>query len=312
MKLETFLCDTCNNALDVQSNPNGITLLPRCVITANCNGKMSQVKKLFVADGQYQSAYGSVNTTWSRRPLLYTHTQTAPRTTWIVPHSLGNIPILNVYVIDLHGNQIIADKSTYTITSNGDMSSVITFTTATSGSVECIIRQFTAQRNFNSITSATSSSLELTQNYVLVVASKLQNVSSLEVTIDSKSDTAIELFPDPSMLALTPWTDIQYVVIDNQRYKLYAINMTGLATLANVVSSFFVSKINETIPTLKSTYILLANAPYSHPTDRNLANVIDIAALTQTNQYLTSIVDRVLFSDTSQIRNVYPPMDPIA
>jgi hypothetical protein len=270
---------------------------------------MSQVNKLFVSDEQYHNS-GTSSAAWSKRPLIYDHKQLAARKVWNFDHNLGTQPILNVYAEDLEGNLQQLDSSQYTVTLLSDSKAIIAFGTALTGTVQCLVRQ-SANKVVYSTTEATAAPVKtrLLYNQTIVLASKVANISTLTLVVNSSPQKVVTLSTDPSALAKTPWVDIQYVTINNERYKLFSIDASSLSAGESTTASFWFSLVSGAVPVRGETYVLLAKEPYAHSVDKLLSSVVDISVVNPTFQSFTSLVANTLYCDPKLVASVYPPME---
>jgi hypothetical protein len=287
-------------------------MFPRCVITKNCRGLMSQVSKLFVTSDQYHDA-GTSSDAWVQRPMLYDHTQTAARKVWNFTHNLGTQPILNVYVYDFDGKLLPLTPDQYTVVNLTDTIAIIAFDTAQTGIVQCLVRQSANKVTYATVDEkvSTAQTVRLLYNQTIVLATRLPSVDSLTLTINANPLTVVTLNSDQSTLWTTPWADVYYVTINNERYRLYGIDAEGLSAGASSVASFWFSAINNQTPIRGDTYVLLAKEPYQHKVDRLLTSVVDVSAVNTNLQSLTSLVGSTLYCDPKLVASIYPQMDPV-
>jgi hypothetical protein len=308
MKTDTFTCDTCKRAIDVDQNPTGISVFPRCVITANCRGLMSQVRKLFVIGEQYHTS-GTSSDAWVQRPMMFDHKQVALRKVWTFKHNLGTMPILNVYISDSEGNMRPLDSTEYSLLSLTETTASISFDTARTGMVQCLVRQ-----SANDIVverAAAVSTVQTTRliyNQGLVIAAK-QAVSTVTLVINSTPRRTVTLRADPVSLAQTPWSGVSSVRINGSLFNVVALNAAELNVSNGVAASYWIEAINGVKVARGDAYVLLAKDPYQHKVDKVMSNVVDVASLNPTAQSLTSLVGSVLFCNPKLVLSIYPPME---
>lgn len=308
MKKETFICDTCNKAIDVPVRTSSITMFPRCVITKHCKGLLSKVNNLFVADEQYHNV-GTSTETWTKSPLIYTHTQTAPRRTWHVEHNLGTLPIISAYVYNSAGQLTALDPSQYVVDSTTKTKSIVTFTSNYTGTIQCVARQSNTPTAEKITAAINGNDVLVTANNTIVLASKRSSITNIEITINSSPLKRITLNYDSALLAQTPWAGVDYISIANQRYKLFSISAGELFSVATNLTSFWISNVDNVAPIEKQTVILLSNEPHEHPVDKILSSVVEVSNLSALNQNSMSAVDGALYCSQRLVTPIYPPLE---
>lgn len=310
MKIDTFTCDTCKRAIDVDNNPTGVTAFPRCIITANCRGLMSQTRKMFVTSDQYQTS-GTSPDAWYQRPMMFNHTQSALRKVWTVKHNLGTIPILNVHSNDISDAAMALDETEYTIKTLNEHMAAIAFDTARTGTVQCLVRQ-SANGTITepNITPSNNQTIPVVLNQTIVIASKAP-ITSIGLVINSNPRRTVTLYPHPTMLVSTPWIGVKQTIINDETLNVIALDASTLNTNNGAAASYWFDTINGSVPAHGEVYVLLAKDPYNHPADRLLSNVIDLATLGSTAQSLTSLIGNVMYCDPRLVVSIYPPMEQI-
>jgi len=307
MTIDTFLCDTCNKAIDVTDNPSGITMLPRCVITQNCRGSLSQVDKIFVNEGQYNNLGVDTNA-WVQRPLLYNHDQSAPRRNWVINHGLGSQPILLVYVFDVYGKLTPLSNTQYTVVNNGTETTTISFNLPYTGQVQCMIRASAASAPAS--TPVTSAPLvSLTPNNTLVVASRLPPNTQITLIVNTTPQQSITLYLTNRNGVATPWVIASYVIINNLRYPVYALDLRPLSVVSSAITSVYVSAANGNPIARGQIYALLTNSPSNDASDCILNNVLDLVDISSATSPAGSISSGILYCTPDSLTLVYPNME---
>ena len=307
MTIDTFLCDTCNKAIDVNDNPSGITMLPRCVITQNCRGSLSQVDKIFVNEEQYNNLGVDTNA-WVQRPLLYNHEQKSKRRTWVINHQLGSQPILLVYVYDVYGKLTPLSNTLYTVVSNGTESTTISFKLPYTGQVQCMIRASAA----SAPTAAVNPSvplINLTPNGTLVLASRLPPNSIISLVVNTTPSQTINLTLRNVVGVTTPWATVKYVIINNLRYPVYTIDLSVLGAVGNAITSVYISAVSGMPLGRGQIYTLLTNAPSNDASDCILNNVLDLVDISVATSPAASISLGTLYCTAETLTLVYPTME---
>lgn len=307
MTIDTFICDTCKRAIDVPSNPSGVSLFPRCVITKNCRGLLNKVNKQFVAAEQYHNI-GTSTDTWIKRPLIYNHRQVSARTRWIIAHNLGTIPILDVFVYN--PAYTLLESHSYSVESKNEYQTVIVFDAPQSGEVQCIARQSSTKAvvakentlvNYNTI--------PLSYNSAIVIATKLPAITSLELSINTNVRTTTVLRQNVDSLTDTPWEGVKHITVGNNRYNVFGFTLIGAQDGLKATAAFWVNSINTEKVRQGESYILLANSPFLHPSDRILSNALDVSRMTSINQANMSLIAGNIYCAPSLLTTVYPPME---
>lgn len=305
IKYDTYVCNICNKAQDVLVNPTGVSALLHCNITNNCAGILSLVSKLFVADEQYHTnmSVGS----WVKHPLIYDHVQESYRRTWTINHNLGASVTISVLVHDVHGD--LLPMYDFIITKSDNQSTTIVFDTNYTGVALCSTRQ--AASTVISVVVPSVEVTPLTVNNTMVLASRLGNITSIELSVQPNPLRPSDIIPlnvTANPISQTPWIGASYVVISNQRYLLSYVDITDVLKHHRAATTFFINLVNGQQPNIGDTFVLLSNAPYQHSSDRNPDVAVDVSSLNASGQAHTVLSQDSLSCTPAVLSAIYPTM----
>ncbi len=294
-----YICNTCRRTISLPSNKYGITTLRSCIITQNCNGTMNRV---------ISSATNVIPTSvpgmqdWVQRRGLFTLNQTVPSMIWIVNHNMGLIPILEVYINQTTslGGTILSPTLDYTTTINSPFTLTIQFNQQQTGTVQCI----SSSANpvvVTPVTTTASTTTQITNDGILtlgILSSITPTSSTLNLQNPSIANNTINYnyFPEPNINS--PWHDWNNVILFNQIYNIYTINLNQFTTQTG--SQITIANLNSNISFNGQMIILLATSPYTN----NDKNVMQYIPVTPTTPLVVSSGELVI--NNQYITNVYP------
>lgn len=98
MAVVIYQCTVCKREIELIRNKRGLETVGPCTITHGCRGRLHQqdVRLDFVRGRQVPDVVGLEN--WRQRKMLYNHTQVLEQQTWVIKHSLGTFPSVQVFV----------------------------------------------------------------------------------------------------------------------------------------------------------------------------------------------------------------------
>lgn len=264
MTVIVYKCDTCNRDVALPQNKQGLESIGRCIITQGCRGKLHQsdVKPDFVR-GTFPPSVPNL-TDWTQRRVLYTHTQTVKSKQWKVVHNLGVKPTIQVFIVNLYGQQeeIFPDKIT-TIDLNQVM---IEFSQLESGVAQCTSSSSanTINQEITMINNITT--LQLSSSSELTIATLATNASvTLDLTFKADTDQVVQYTVDNSPSIISPWRDTSKVLIKNKSYVVRSFQILNSlildGTIRNGVAVNF-TMLDAAPINNESVLILLANPPF--------------------------------------------------
>jgi hypothetical protein len=318
-----YKCDICTRSIRVPSNPRGLDVLQRCIITHNCPGKLSRVlnAKDINATPAFPPEVQGV-TDWFQRRVFYTHQQPVQSQTWTVKHNLAARPTVYVYV-----NRIINEQSTLVEIQPVQILTVdqntikVVFETAETGSVQCV--SLTSQNSINPASTESSSQaldIQITSDageltIATLSAGPLVGIGLTFKTSGVSTDTLIDyagISTVPS--TLSPWAGTQRVVINGALYTVRSFNITttplapayfAAGAIPNG-SAFYVNTFNSAPTRPGQCLFLLGRAPYA-TVDRIYDQYIDASSISATNPKFYYTAGKA-YSSTDVIRTTYPPI----
>lgn len=313
-----YRCDTCNRNIRVPANPQGIEIISRCIVTANCLGKMQRVLN--------QDEINSTPTIplevaglkdWSNRDVLFDYTQSVKMVTWKVNHNLENNPTVYVYVQRNGGSGTtlvqIDPKSIDVIDLNNIQ---ITFDQPESGLVQCVAlsSQNAATPSTLAISNTSTSDMQISNQSELTFAtldpSPTINIKVIYNSSGSPQPVVIEYLNVATTSILSPWDGTSYVTINSKRYYVKSVNLRtwGSAPLVFqaglIASGATLSFPNSTVA--GQLLLLLATNPQSIA-DRIYDRYVDTASANLPTPQLYYNTGNVYVAQ-SMVKNTYPPI----
>lgn len=314
-----YKCDTCTRSVRVPANSQGIEIVQRCIITANCLGKMQRVTN--PADiNSTPSIPPEVTglTDWTARNVLFTYKQAVKSTTWNIAHDLENNPTVFVYVTRNLNNATVLVQVEPKSINIIDLNNIqVTFDQAESGLVQCIAlsSQNTATPSTLATVNAGASSIQISNqgelSFATLDASPYVNISVVFSSPSSPQPILIEyLNIKIAASALSPWRGVNYVIVNSKRYYIRSINMltyppAPLMFQSGMISSGAIAYFpNSTIA--GQLLVLLANNPQT-TADRIYNRYIDTASAHDSTSQLYYNSGN-LYAASEVVKNTYPPI----
>ena len=276
MAVVTYTCDVCKRSIDVPENKRGLTVVQRCIITAQCKGKLHQVSaNRDYTRGQRPPSVEGLDD-WKPRSALYNFKQTIKSNIWEIEHNLGNNPAVLIYVLDdLVDPPVLKEVSIdsvkiVTIDSNN---LTITFPKAEAGQVQCISRATVPAK----ITAQTSvSTTQITHNGELTIATNdnvWDHFDTIPITItfitpvNTYASLDYEVGYEPSLVN-SAWANSSSIFLKNRKYTVRSFNVINdnpSFTNGTIPNGSKISSIQYTGSSGKGDdiIVLLANSPYT-------------------------------------------------
>ncbi len=334
MAIVVYKCDVCKREKQFQRNIHGIEKVQRCTITHGCRGKLFQTRLLtdFIRASAPEPVLGLDD--WRQRKVLYVHTQSIARDTWIVPHNLGTFPSISVFVnMPIDGNldnvtEII--PTDIIVTDENNM--VLKFDRAWSGLAQLVARQSDPNllKPFTRITDTTLQELQQISNIgEIAIATRVSTVGvcsniDLVVSYNTTQNTVVEKIynlSDNSTSTTSSWGDFKTVVIKGKIYTIRSYQGIYSAMQDETVGSGSTFKFTDivscptgsplTVPQRRpilqdEVYILFANAPFD-VVDKFTDRYIDVFDVTENKNTFSLLYDTSeFFAQKNIIQNIYP------
>lgn len=312
-----YECDVCKRRVRVPTSRTGIDVVQRCIVTSNCRGKLHKLilTKDINATPAFPPEVAGVQD-WFQRKVLHTHEQPVQSAKWVINHDLANKPNLYVYVQRyIDGKNVNVETTAYTVKIVDLNTLELTFSQAEQGLAQCITSA--SQNSTNPSATAgvavASDDMAITVNGEMTIAT-LDTADSIVFALtynspSSSSPVIIEYIGVNNPTTASPWSGLQYVVVNGKRYRVRSFNITTTQLAppyfaAGAVASGSTITVTHK-PAVGEMLILLANAPYSS-VDRIHGQYIDIATLAPTPRlYYQS---GVVYAPPAVIKNTYPPI----
>ena len=314
-----YKCDTCNRNIRVPANPQGIEVVSRCIVTANCLGKMQRVTNQDEINNTPTIPLEVVGLKdWSTRNVLFDFTQSIQMTTWKVAHNLENNPTVYVYVQrnGPSGTTLVQfDPKRIDIIDLNNI--LITFDQPEAGMVQCIAlsSQNAATPSTLARSNANTADMQITNQGELTVAtldpSALISVKTMFNSSASPQPVVIEYTNISTASILSPWEGANYVTINSKRYYVKSVNLLTWGSAPLVFQTGLVAT-GSTLYFPNSTtagqlLILLANNPQSSIADRIYNRFIDTASANVSTPQLYYSSGNI-YAAQSLVKNTYPPI----
>lgn len=314
-----YKCNTCNRSVKVTINATGIEIMQRCIITANCLGKMMRLTTQYdVTNTPSIPPEVAGLTDWSVRSVLNTHAQTVRAAVWNVQHNLENNPTVFVYVNRVVNGIVTLTEFTPKSINIIDMNNTqIVFNQAESGLVQCVA--LSSQRALTPSTSAVNTNaltdIQLTHIGEMTFAT-LDPTASISFTVMFNSPAA----PQPIVIqylnvstvpsATSPWVGVNYTSINGKKYYVRSVNiLSSLPAPIMFQSGMIATGATVYFPNSMvagQVLILLANNPMA-AVDRIYDKYCDTASVGVSSPQMYYSVGEV-YANQSIIKNTYPPI----
>lgn len=131
-----YKCDTCKREIELLENKLGLTTFSTCTITKDCRGSLISTKRNPYNVRENIPKHDKALDDYSERKMFYEHIQEIPSATWFVEHGLGDSCIFIVF----DENNLVMDKSNYTVTRQAAGISLVSFSSKIIGTVHVLSR----------------------------------------------------------------------------------------------------------------------------------------------------------------------------
>lgn len=278
MAVIVYRCRVCNREIELQEQPRGLEVINRCIITNDCRGSLYKVdRKENFAVGEYPDRVTGL-TNYIQRKVLYTHTQPIDDQTWLITHNLGTNPSVQVFAdrSEQIGDQVIdtsVEIEPQRIEIVDQNTIRVFFDRPESGQAQLLARTTAPTRLVSQpVPDQSEDYLQVSTNGVLTVAIKIDGLTGgsplvKDVTLKYvRNDQAQSLRTASTIdvtynalfpaLSISPWNDVDIVIIEGVRYAVRTINYGNPVSdngVLNGTSVFFNQQNAEDIKVLLST-----------------------------------------------------------
>lgn len=136
----SFKCDTCKRSVELVENPQGFTVVGKCVITNGCTGRLYRTERNPNNVRESAPSYVAGLDNYVPRRAFFEYAQTLASDKWTVKHNMGVLPSTFVYLEQDDGRKVLADNSTYTVKAVGKNTILVTFATKVRGIIQCVAK----------------------------------------------------------------------------------------------------------------------------------------------------------------------------
>lgn len=140
----SYKCDTCKRTVELVENPQGFTVVGKCVITNGCVGRLYKTGRNPNNVRESAPTYVEGLDNYVPRRTFFEFNQTLPSNKWDVSHNMGILPSTFVYLRQNNGKFIPADNSSYTVTPVSKDRLTITFSQKVVGILQCVAKSTVA------------------------------------------------------------------------------------------------------------------------------------------------------------------------
>ncbi|BBA65518.1 hypothetical protein [Xanthomonas phage XacN1] len=136
----SYRCDTCKRAIELVENPQGFTVVGKCVITNGCVGRLYRTERNPNNVRESAPTYVSGLDNYVPRRAFYEFAQTLASDKWKVTHNMGILPSTFVYLQQEDGTFALSDNSAYKVTPVDKNTVMVTFPTKVRGIIQCVAK----------------------------------------------------------------------------------------------------------------------------------------------------------------------------
>ncbi len=136
----SFKCDTCKRSVELVENPQGFTVVGKCVITNGCTGRLYRTERNPNNVRESSPNYVAGLNNYVPRRALYEFEQTLSADKWKVKHDMGVLPSTFVYLRQEDGSHVLVDNSTYKVSPIDKNTIMVTFTSKVRGIIQCVAK----------------------------------------------------------------------------------------------------------------------------------------------------------------------------
>lgn len=311
-------CDTCNRRIRVPTNRRGLDVVQRCTITSGCQGKLHRItttKEINNTPAFPPEVEGLQD--WFARSVMYTHYQPVRTASWTIVHNLQNFPVFYAFVERIvDGTSTLVEAEPSSITTVDANTTIVTFTNAESGQIQCVAYASKNNTNFNA-----TSSVSTEQNTIQVSSDACELTiatldTSTNITLDIKyiatNTVDVAYTVDDVTSVNSAWVGVSQVVINGRRYTTRSFNVRtapsaiGYFTSGAIVdgATFYFDKLNGVDINPGEMMILLSNSPHSK-VDCVYDRYIDATAVSKILPELAYTSGRC-YAASSIVKSTYP------
>lgn len=136
----SYKCDTCKRKVELVENPQGFTVVGKCVITNGCTGRLYKTERNPNNVRESSPSYVEGLNNYVPRRAFHQFAQTLSSDKWKVVHDMGVLPSTFVYLLQPDGSYLQQDNSAYTLKAVDKNTILITFPTKVKGIVQCVAK----------------------------------------------------------------------------------------------------------------------------------------------------------------------------
>lgn len=332
MAVVVYKCDTCKRTLDKVRNIEGLEIVDRCTITHGCRGKMYQ-NDLFLdyKRGQLPAEVVGLDD-WQQRRVLYDHIQAIESFQWLIPHNLGTVPAVSVFVdrplIDDPDNRDEITPTDIQIISPDVM--LLVFERSYSGVAQLVARQSDpalVSPSQRVVVDTTQTATQFSAGTEVTIATRLIEgvepaVINLQIAYKTSggSEQLVSYTADDQPAIASPWSDVDKVVIRGKIYIVRSFNALIAEMTTGIIgngSTFrFVDIDTAGVAAFRpiersEMFLLLATSPFDK-VDKVTNKFIDVADVTETENPFGFIYDTgELYALDTIVRPLFPPIHSI-
>lgn len=312
-----YQCDVCNRRSRIPSNPYGLEVVQRCIVTNTCSGKMHRVTLSKDVNNTPAITPKVTNVQdWIPRNVLFDYVQGIKAIEWVINHKLGSVPTTQVFInVDTSEGEISTETTAYTTTQVDSNTLKIKFDAPQSGIVQCVSHasQNTTNPSIPAPIPATTD-IQLSNNNILTIAT-INDSTTIDIQarftdpvtgiVNICEYNDVDAIPD----AESPWAGAYQVRIVGKTYFVRTVIVTDPTTQTTPIVNGSLMNITINglpINTYRDTLVLMGTPPYSVP-DRVTDSYIDIATINSTLPEMYYSGGEILCS-SKLIRPTYPPI----
>jgi hypothetical protein len=316
-----YECDICKRRTRVPANKTGIDIVQRCIITANCQGKLHRItltKDINDTPAFPPEVVGVQD--WFQRQVLYTHKQPVQSAKWVVQHDLENKPNVYVYV-----NRYVDGEVRLTETAPKEVRVVdlnrleVHFDQAEQGLVQCIAlsSRNVVNPNASAGVAQAADDLLVTNEGEITIATLVDHEAvDVPLVYDSAASAQpviIEYLGLVFATAKSPWAGCHHVMINGRRYVVRSFNIIQTPTAPEYFRTGMISDGStvtfKNVDRLGTTLILLSKSPHA-AVDRMYDKYIDAATLVEKGSFYYNA--GAMYVQSQHVRHTYPPIIVVA
>lgn len=136
----SYRCDTCKRSIELVEQPQGFTVVGKCVITNGCIGRLYRTERNPNNVRESAPTYVAGLDNYVPRRAFYEFNQTLSSNNWKVTHNMGILPSTTVYLREEDGSHTKIDNNTYKVTPVDKNTIMVSFTNKVRGIIQCIAK----------------------------------------------------------------------------------------------------------------------------------------------------------------------------